>query len=99
MAWAHLAGAGNCHSADAPVVQMPADCPEHRDGAAPNKNPLPPSSMPCCGGGSCACAMPPSVAAPNPILQSSQSTLPAPEFPFAEPSSIFIDDAFRPPIH
>jgi hypothetical protein len=101
MAWAHLAASGKCHESVPPAVQMSPDCPQHHSGAHPNKeHPQAPHSLPCCDGGSCACAAPPSISASVSLPQSSQVVIvstPEPRLT-AAPSTI-LDDALRPPIY
>lgn len=98
MAWAHLAASGgHCHSAPVPVVQSPADCHDHQ--APARKHARPGHPLPCCDGGSCACAAPPaplagSLAAPADLRHDDAL---APRFTrgaAADP----LDDTLRPPI-
>jgi hypothetical protein len=103
MAWAHLAGAGNCHEAGASAAaQVSPDCPEHHASkAADDRGPTaPPATAPCCDGGSCVCAAPPSIPAcavitPTPPMSIALS----PEVGLDATPSTFIDDALRPPIY
>jgi hypothetical protein len=102
MAWAHLAGTGNCHApASSMVAQMSPDCPQHH--ASNRSGPGQPAkhhTLPCCEGGSCSCATPP------PLLMSHFPSQPSQAIvsrtmelrPRAAVSTI-LDDALRPPIY
>jgi hypothetical protein len=100
MAWAHLAGAGNCHEAGKPAaVQMTPDCPQHHAGS--HKQASPGSrQLPCCGGGSCACGAPSSIPSVNFVAQPENIvvSLVAGSRSMDAPSE-YIDDALRPPIY
>ena len=100
MAWAHLAGAGKCHEAAPASVQMSPDCPEHHAGNPPDNGHDPaPQTLPCCAGGSCACAAPPSLPASAFFVQSCEVVIAStPELLLVDTPSTFIDDALRPPI-
>jgi len=56
MAWARLApSGGHCHTMPAPVMNAAApDCHQHQAAARDHAQPNHP--LPCCDGGSCACA-------------------------------------------
>lgn len=100
MAWAHLAAGGHCHAAPASVqqVQAPADCPEHHAAnGSPDSSPAHP--LPCCDGGSCACAAPPAppaalVIAPADLRHDTSSPAPIARRASSDP----LDDTLRPPI-
>jgi hypothetical protein len=101
MAWARSMGAGNCHESSTPAVSpMPADCPEHHGGTAPNnEKPPAPRDMPCCDGGSCACAAPSSISASEFLVDYFEVAIASsPKPPFTAAPSTIIDDALRPPI-
>lgn len=101
MAWAHLMGAGNCHESPTPAASpMPADCPEHHGRNAPNnETPLASHDMPCCDGGSCACAVPSSISTSVfPVQHLEVAIASTPKLPFTAATSTIIDDALRPPI-
>jgi len=100
MAWAHLAAGGHCHAAPVPAqqAQAAADCPEHHATQSPADS-KPAHPLPCCDGGSCACAVPPappagpSFATADPRHDTSNA---APNARAA--SSDPLDDTLRPPI-
>jgi hypothetical protein len=102
MAWAHLAGTGSCHEAEASTAaQDSSDCPEHQASKpADDPRPTAPASLPCCDGGNCVCAAPPSIATctviPSPQLRGIALNT---EVRLDAAPSTFIDDALRPPIY
>jgi hypothetical protein len=101
MAWGHLMGTSDCHEGSTPAVSpMPADCPEHDGSNAPNnEKPPAPHDMPCCDGGSCACAVPSSISASACLVQHFEVAIESmPKLPFTAATSTIIDDALRPPI-
>jgi hypothetical protein len=99
MAWAHLAAAGSCHESGMPAVQMSPDCPQHHTSTQPDR-PLAPHSLPCCNGGSCACAAPPSIPASAFLPQLSQVVVAStPELSLTRAPATILDDALRPPIY
>lgn len=98
MAWAHLAGSGHCHTSPAPVMEMPAGCADHQTAHhAPDSRPSNP--LPCCDGGSCACAAPPapltmSLIAPTDLRHDTVlATL-----VYRDAAPVPSDDTLRPPI-
>ncbi|HTU65186.1 MAG TPA: hypothetical protein VMF52_04515 [Steroidobacteraceae bacterium] len=101
MAWAHLAS-GHCHESMAPgampaAMDMPADCAEH--GAASSREKSPTGSLPCCDGGTCACAAPPAPLS-MPLLAPTDlrhDTFDA-SSPVARVAPDPLDDTLRPPI-
>src|SRR6185369_18059674 len=62
MAWAHLAtSGGHCHTLRAPSsVPAAPDCHGQQSPARDHASPI--HSLPCCEGGTCACAAPPAPA-------------------------------------
>jgi hypothetical protein len=99
MAWAHLAAnGGHCHVLPAPTVQQSSnDCPEHQAAAREHARPAP--SLPCCDGGSCACAAPPAPVTPSlgepGELRHDTAIAPLPSRDAAPDP---LDDSLRPPI-
>ena len=98
MAWANLATSGHCHGIPAPVVKSATDCPEHQ-AASGQQDPGPAQPLPCCDGGSCACAAPPApftltLIAPTDLRH---DTVHAPVDTRSAAADL-LDDTLRPPI-
>jgi len=101
MAWAQLASGGHCHAAPVPARQTraAADCPEHHAAQSASES-KPAHPLPCCDGGSCACAAPPAPLAgpwiaPADARHDTSNTAPISRRVSSDP----LDDTLRPPIH